>query len=446
MVVAKEWTGKLGFIVSLAGAAVGLGNIWRFPYLVSQGGGLFILLYAISMLILVLPVMYFEICMGKYAKRSPLSAFSYVNKTYKVPKMFYGIGLVGIAVVFITLSFYSVVSGWVLYYVFQSYNIQEFDSMASSISIWQNFIANPKILILCTVLFLFMNWIVLANGVQKGLERLNKLLIPLLFVILIAMLCYTGYLPNYSPSEAAYHLMRIDIYTFNKGLFMDALGQALFTLAVGAGAIMTYGAYLPQSSHNILSTSYIIIFVQLTISLLIGVVIYSIVLANQGVEFEPGPSMIFITLPVFLAQMPYAEIVSCTFFVITFFAAITSSINIAEPMIFTLEDKFKFSRIKSVSLIMVIMSLTSTSLALSLNVFSDVSIFDRGIFDTAIISVTNCLMPVAAFLFSIYAGWFLSEHLLVKFTQNKKSMLYYYLRFSLRYVFPVTLLIVQLHI
>lgn len=438
-----KWSGNLGFILSLTGAAVGLGNIWRFPYLLDQGGAAFIIMYALSMLLLVLPIMYFEIKMGQVMQQSPIISFQHIIKRYKLPKFFSLNAYLGLAIVFCVFSFYTVVSGWVMYYLVDAiFNAPSINFPIASFK-FDNLIGNPRLGLAFNALFLLANYYVLGKGVKSGLEGINKLMMPGLFVILILLLIFAGVSADMSLTAALIELTEIDYAAFNSVTFLSALGQALFTLAVGASAILTYGAYLAPAEEKILLSSIIIIIAQLVLSFMLGLVIYSLIIGQDVVELaSSGPSLIFTTLPVLFAKTNAPQMLNSLFFLITFFAAITSSINIAEPMIFTLTDKYNFSRKKACRLVIIAIGVTSSLLTLSFY-YTDIDIFGR-----LITLVTEGMMPLAAFIFSLLGGWYLHRTFLAEIMtgigSSYRSFLYGFFRCSMRYLFPVAILIITL--
>lgn len=443
-ILREEWTGKLGFILSLTGAAVGLGNIWRFPYLLSEGGGVFVLLYALCMFVLVLPIMFFEIKMGQLIKLSPINAFKKVCAKYKVPKIFVANSYLGLLIVFTTLTFYTVVSGWVMYYLTNAVFTSPTSSFMESKNEWDALLSSSCKMIFFNIIFLLCNFVVLAKGIKYGLEMLNKFMLPGLVSILFFMLIFAAFSEEMVVEEAFSLLFSFELSNLNSRIFISALGQALFTLAVGACAILTYGAYLPEKEGKIIFSSTIIIITQLIISVILGIVIYSLLLGNNTADVinSAGPELIFVVLPVFFAQTSSPQLLTASFFIITFLAAITSSVNIAEPMVYTLTDKFKVSRIKACACVITCIAISSTLLTLSFSTEYD-------IFGFLIHLVTEIAMPLAAFIFSILAGWFVESTLLKSMICttkandfSKDALFYIFAKYSMRFLFPAALLLV----
>lgn len=442
------WSSKLGFILSLTGAAVGLGNIWRFPYLLNEGGGVFLILYALCMLILVLPIMLFEIKMGQIIRKSPISAFLKVVIKYKIPRFFIANAYLGLLIVFCVLTFYTIVSGWVIYYLFDSLLSPSIDSFEASYSNWHALLANPYKMVFFNVVFLISNFLILTKGIKNGLELINKAMLPGLLGILAFMLIFANFSEDMDINNAVDLLFSFEISKFNSKVFISALGQALFTLAVGACAILTYGAYLPKTEKKILLSANIIIITQLIISAILGIVIYSLLLGGsiENSSNYAGPELIFVTLPVFFAKTAFPKLLTFLFFTITLFAAITSSINIAEPMVYTLQDKLNFSRKKACFYIMICIAISSSLLTYSF-------MLEYNLFDKLVNFATDIAMPIAAFFFSILAGWFVDDTLLKTAvfgysagnSQSKdtiKTAFYLFSKYSMRFLFPFALIVV----
>lgn len=443
------WSGKLGFILSLTGAAVGLGNIWRFPYLLNEGGGVFLLLYALCMFILVLPIMFFEIRMGQIIRKSPISAFRDMSIKYKTPRFFIANAYLGLLIVLCVLTFYTIVSGWVVYYLLNSIASTPAISFEASYKHWGGLLANPYKMVFFNIIFLISNFLVMIQGIKNGLELLNKAMLPGLLIILAFMLVFAGFSEDMDVNDAVDLLFSFESSKLNSKVFMSALGQALFTLAVGACAILAYGAYLPKTEGKILLSANIIIITQLVISAILGIIIYSLLLGGsiEGASDYAGPELIFVALPVFFAKTAFPKLLTFLFFVITLFAAITSSVNIAEPMVYTLQDRLKLSRKKACAYVMLCIAVTSSLLTFSF-------ILEYDFFGKLIDLVTEFVMPVAAFIFSILAGWFVDKTLLkaavfdtekgkVKRANMLEKIFYLFSKYSMRFLFPAALILVN---
>lgn len=402
------WSSRLMFVMAATGSAVGLGNIWRFPYITSEnGGGAFVLVYLGCILLIGLPVLFSEILIGRRGRMSPINSLKELATANGASKAWSGIGWAGIFAGFLVLSFYSVVAGWTLAYGFD-YLKQLFMGGAAITDPGATFgemLADPGRLIFWHGVFMVMTVSVVALGVEKGLERAVSILMPMLFVLLLILLGYgmsTGHF-----QEAVGFLFSPDWSRVDGGMVVTAMGQAFFTLSLGMCAIMTYGAYLP-SHVNIPATGVTVAFADTLVALVAGLAIFPIVL-SFGLDPEGGGAgFIFTALPLAFNEMPYGIAYGMAFFLLLSVAAWTSSISLLEPATAYFVEESNLSR-KSIALIVAALTwLMGLASVFSLNIWSEVTIGGRDIMSAIEYLAADIMMPIGGLLIALFSGWVLS--------------------------------------
>ncbi|MGJ8526204.1 hypothetical protein LMG33818_001952 [Halomonadaceae bacterium LMG 33818] len=334
--VIERWSSQRGFILAITGAAVGLGNIWRFPYVAGENGGaLFFLLYVFFVICMGLPVMMAEIMIGRAGRRPPIQALTLLARERGYSSRWGGIGIFGLITVFLVLSFYSVVSGWSINYLREALMGDFSNQTPSTIShMLDHFLASPWQVVSYHTVFMCLTMAVVAMGVSTGLERLNNLLMPLLYMILIVLAAYSVTTPGFN--IALHWLFTPKFSALSFSVILNAMGHAFFTLAVGACALMAYGAYMPEQ-QNMVRAVVIVAFMDVLVAVLSGIAIFSAVFSN-GLSPSSGPGLMFVALPVAFSHIPMGTLLLTGFFLLLLFATWTSSINLAEPMVATLSS------------------------------------------------------------------------------------------------------------
>lgn len=333
----ESWSSSRGFILAITGAAVGLGNIWRFPYMAGVGGGsAFLLTYLAFVILLGLPLMVAEIGIGKIAKDLPLNAISKILAEQKRSKAWRFIAYFGLITLFFILSFYSVVAGWSLAYFEKTISGEFFGKSPAEIGdIFGKFTQNWQLMLLCHTAFMVLTMGVVTAGVTKGLERLNNLLMPLLYLILIALVIYASTTTGFNRAIEWLFYPKWENLTWS--VTLEAMGHAFFTLALGATALMAYGAYMPQK-QSLPRAIGLVAALDVSVALLVGVAIFSIVFSHS-LSPSSGPGLMFVTLPIAFGQTSMGVVLGVLFFVLLLFATWTSSINLAEPMVAHMAQK-----------------------------------------------------------------------------------------------------------
>ena len=399
-----EWSSRFMFILATTGAAVGLGNIWKFPYMAGDyGGSAFVLLYVLCVALIGLPAMIAEIVLGKLGRQNPVDTLKTLAKTHGASPAWSLIAYIGALALLMVLSFYSVISGWSIAYIgyaavgaFQNTHVEGIQL------IWKDLISNPTLLITLDALFLALTLWVVRHGVTDGIERASKWMMPLLFLSLLILMGYGIWQGDFA--TAWDFLFGFDAAYITPKVFIAAMGHAFFTLAVGAGAMLVYGAYLP-AKVPLASTVTAIAILDALIAFMAGLAIFPLVFAN-GLTPEAGPGLMFKVLPIALMNMPFGQWIGVLFFVLLLFAAWTSSISMAEPLVMICVERFRWSRLKAAIIIGLVTFFLGISVALSFNVWSEVRFFNRyGIFDLITDIPTNILLPIGGLGFTLFTVW-----------------------------------------
>ncbi len=412
-----QWSSRLTFILAATGSAVGLGNIWKFPYMVGQnGGGAFVLVYLICIFLVGIPIMIAEVMLGRRARQNPINGMAILAEQEHHSPRWSLIGWSGTLAGFLIFSFYSVISGWVLYYIYLSWN-PGFSglTMEESQSLFRNMVADPYGLIGCHTLFAIMTFGVVARGIQAGLERAVKILMPGLLILLFLLL---GYSMSYgSFGEALRFLFQPDWDHLSGQTALAAMGQAFFTLSLALGAMMVYGSYLP-SNISIPRTCIIVALSDTAIALLSGLVIFPIVFA-QGMAPASGPGLIFQTLPVAFGAMPGGQWFAFMFFILLVFAAWTSSISIVEPGVSWLVENHGWTRPRASVMVGFGGWLVGLGTVFSFNLWKEFTVLGKTLFECLDYLTSNLMLPLGGMAIAIFACWKLS----VNSTRNELNLL-----------------------
>ncbi|MBK1703505.1 sodium-dependent transporter [Halochromatium glycolicum] len=404
------WSSRLAFIFAATGSAVGLGNIWRFPYTAGEyGGGAFVLIYLACVAAIGVPIMIAEVMLGRRGRQSPINTMRALAEQQGVSPLWQLLGWMGILSGFLILSFYSVIAGWTMGYVFRAGSGQ-FAGIdgAGSEAIFGALTADPERLLAWHTIFMVLVVMVVARGVASGLERAVRLLMPALFLLLVVMVLYASQAGDFAAGVSYLFTPDFSELQANAGeAILSAMGQAFFSLSLGMGAIMIYGSYL--SSHaSIGANAAIIAGMDTLVAVLAGLAIFPIVFAN-GLEPGAGPGLIFQTLPVAFGQMPFGAFFGALFFMLLVFAAWTSAISLLEPMVAYLVENRGFSRVRASLLAGVTVWALGIACLLSLNEWSGFTIFGKGILDLFDYLTANILLPLGGIFIAIFAGWVLDQ-------------------------------------
>ncbi|NEZ04359.1 sodium-dependent transporter [Wenzhouxiangella sp. XN201] len=402
------WSSRLAFILAATGSAVGLGNIWRFPYVTSDnGGGAFVLIYLACIAVVGLPVMFSEIVIGRRGRMSPINSLKELSDDAGASRAWTGIGWMGIIAGFLVLSFYSVVAGWTLHYGFL-YLKQLFGGAAISNpqATFEGLLGNPAELTMWHAIFMGMTLGVVAFGVERGLERAVSILMPVLLALLLILLGYgmsTGHF-----IEAVGFLFSPDWSQVSGSMIVTAMGQAFFTLSLGMCAIMTYGAYLP-AGVSIPRVGITVAAADTVVALVAGLAIFPVVLSFGIDPAGGGPGLIFTSLPLAFNEMPFGTLYGMMFFLLLSVAAWTSSISLLEPGTAYLVERTNLGRKAAALVVGLLAWLAGMASVFSFNVWSHVSIGGRDIMSAIEHTANNIMMPLGGMLIAVFAGWVLSS-------------------------------------
>ncbi|MDR1879213.1 MAG: sodium-dependent transporter, partial [Bacteroidales bacterium] len=391
---------KFGVFAAVVGSAVGLGNIWRFPYMTGEnGGGAFLIIYFIFVLLIGIPVVLSEFIIGR---RGGKNAYGSLKKLAP-GKPWYLIGLMGIIAAFIILAFYSTIAGWTLEYIVLSLrNIFVPVSDVDNAKVFTDFHTGALLPLCWQMLFLTVTALVIIGGVQKGIEKYSKILMPLLFLILVILSIKSLSLPN--AGEGLRFLFRPDFSKINAGVILHALGQAAFSLSIGMGALITYGSYIKKNNH-LPKTAFLVSIMDMSIAILAGIAIFPAVF-SFGLSPAQGPGLVYIVLPEVFGQMSGGAFFSLLFFILLAIAALTSAISLLEVIVAWLSEEFKMKRWKATLLASLLAAVVGAFTTLSFGVLNGVRIGGKTIFDSFDFLATNILLPLGAFFIVLFLGWF----------------------------------------
>lgn len=437
-----EWSSRFAYILATTGCAVGLGNIWKFPYITGEnGGGAFVLVYLGCVIAIGIPIMIAETLMGRRGRQNPINTISNLATEAKASQKWCYLGWMGVIAGILILSYYSVIAGWAIAYVFEAFSGFSANSMEIK-GLFDGLIASPGQLVFWHSLFMMATMCIVMRGVKNGLEKATKILMPALFILLIVLVCYamtTGdaYFKGLS------FLFSSDFSKINVDVVLTAMGHAFFTLSLGMGAIMVYGAYLP-ANVSIAKTSVYVAAADVIVALLAGIAIFPLVFAN-GLEPSSGPGLLFQTLPIAFGNMIGGWLFGILFFILLVFAALTSAISLLEPVVvWTIENR-GVSRIKASMLSGFIIWVLGISVAFSFNIWSDFKVFDKTIFGFLDYLTANLMLPMGGVCIAVFASWIMQQ----KDVKDELSLPKYMYKIWLllaRYVAPVAICLVFLHV
>ncbi len=398
-----HWSSRMAFILAVTGSAVGLGNIWKFPYIAGQnGGGAFVLVYLVCVAIIGMPVMMSEILIGRRGRRNPVATMALLGQEEGGSEKWRWVGGMGVAAGVLILSYYSVIAGWTLAYTVKSATGAFAGASAESVSQqFNNFVGDWRLIGLCHTAFMGLSIFVVARGVERGLEQAVRFMVPALLLLLLLLLGYSMTSGFFQQGLAFMFTPDFDRLTWNSVL--AALGQAFFTLSIGMGAIMAYGAYLPEET-SITGSSAAVVVADTAIAMLAGLAIFPLVFANN-LNPGDGPGLVFDTLPLAFGQMAGGVFFSTVFFVLLSFAAWTSAIGLMEPAVAWIVERFHHTRAQAAVMIGLLIWLLGVGSVLSFNVLSDFRFLAGTIFDNVDYLTSNIMLPLGGLLIVVFAGW-----------------------------------------
>ena len=436
---------KLAIVLATAGSAVGLGNIWRFPFMTGQNGGAaFILIYFACVVLLGIPGMVSEFIIGRRAHSNAAKAYgSIAGPGWRC------IGYLGILTSTIILGFYAVVAGWCLQYLYASLAGQLNGDAAYVVDYFKTFSGDPVRPCLWAIAFVLITHFVVARGVNEGIERASKLLMPLLLILLVVLVVASCLLPG--AGAGIEFLLKPDFSKVSANVFLDALGQAFFSLSLGTACLCTYASYF-KSDTNLLRSATQIALLDSGIAILAGLMIFPAAF-SVGIQPDSGPSLIFITLPnVFqlaFGDMPVlGYVIGILFYALLVFAALTSTISMHEIGTAFFHEELKLHRQQATWILTIVCMVIAVFCSLSVGAYSELQLFGMSLMDFCDFLTAQLMLPTGAFLTSIMAGWFVSQQVMHdEFTNGgvlKESFFKAWL-FSVRFIVPLCILLIFLH-
>lgn len=430
------FTTKLGAVAAAVGSAVGLGNIWRFPYETGQNGGAaFLIIYVCAVIFLGIPLLIAEFVIGRSAHANVARAF----KKLAPGTPWYWVGVMGMLVAVIILGFYLVILGWTLSYTYHAV-MNDFVSLQSTSDYFSTFITNPWEPIIWLVISILVNAVIMMAGVQKGIERASNWMMPLLFILLLILVINSFFLPGFK--QGCDFLFNPDFSKVTPKTFIVAMGQAFFSLSVAMGIMLAYGSYLGDNT-KIGKTAAQVATLDTLIAMLAGVVIFPACF-SYNIEPGSGPGLVFITLPQVFLQMPGGYFLCIAFFVLIALAGVTSCMSLFEVPISFLQEELNLSRKSSTWITMLIVFVLGIGTSLSLGVW-DMKIFGDTFFDFCDKITSLYMMPIGAFFISLFVGWKLDRAIISDALTNWRTDSGWYIRpllWILRVFTPVFILLI----
>jgi NSS family neurotransmitter:Na+ symporter len=426
----------MAFILAVTGSAVGLGNIWKFPYIAGQnGGGAFVLVYLFFVFVIGMPVMMSEILIGRRGRRNPVATMALLGEEEGHSRHWQWVGAMGVVAGIFILSYYSVVAGWTLAYVLKSMSGVFTGATPAEVSaVFKSFTGSLLQSSLVHTLFMGITVFVVARGVERGLEQAVTFMVPALLLLLLVLL---GYAMNSGSFSLGLDFMfRGDFAALTWGGVLAAMGQAFFTLSLGMGAVMAYGAYLPEET-SITSTSAAVVIADTVFAVLAGLVVFTLVFAN-GLDPSEGPGLVFDTLPLAFGQMPGGAFFATIFFILLSFAAWTSALGLMEPAVAWLVEHFNRTRAQAAVMVGGLIWLIGFGTVLSFNVLSGFRFLRGTIYQNVDWFTSNVMLPLGGLSITVFATWVMCRNSSADELGGAGSI-YKSWRFLARYVAPVAI-------
>ena len=427
---------KLGVIMATVGCAVGLGNIWRFPYMIGQNGGAaFLAIYIICIILLGLPVMLSEFFIGRYTRKNAAGAFKVLAPGTKWSL----IGYNGVLASFLILGFYSVVAGWTLEYIMQavtgSLSDKAPEAFAQDFKLFSTEIFRP---ILWTVTFIGLTHFIVVSGVKEGIERTSKVMMPILFLILLALCIRSVTLPN--ASEGLYFLFKPDFSKITSAVVLSAMGQAFFSLSIGMGCLITYSSYFSKDTKMQITALQVTILDTL-VAVMAGIMICPAVF-SFGIAPTAGPELVFITLPNVFQQLPMGAIWSLVFFLLLALAALTSTISLHEVATAYVHEEYQITRTKAAWFVSGGVMVLGILSSLSIGIWKEYTLFGLTFFDLLDYLTAKIMLPFGGMLICIYLGNRVDRKILKEELTNKGTVPFYFFNtyaFFMKYIAPIAI-------
>lgn len=436
-----QWGSRWAFILAATGSAVGLGNIWKFPYITGEnGGGAFVLVYLLCIALIGLPLMMAEVLIGRRGRQNPINSLNSLAEEEGRPRAWRFLGWCGVLAGFLILSYYSVIAGQAMAYVPRLF-FGVFDGVTpdGAHSIHATLVGDPERLLAWHTLFMLITMFVVTRGVQHGLEKSVRYMMPALFAILLMLVGYAANTGEYF-DHALHFLFEADFSKLTHESVLIAMGHAFFTLSLGMGAIMVYGSYLPQQT-SIFRVSVAISIMDTMVALLAGLAIFPLVFAN-GLEPAAGPSLIFETLPIAFGHMLGGQLFGGLFFVLLVFAAWSSAISLVEPIVAWMVENLNMTRLNATLLSGTIIWTLGLLTIFSFNIGAAWTLFGMTAFELLDYLTANIMLPLGGLMIALFAGWVMKRSSTVDELAMGDGLLYKGWRILIRYISPAAIIIV----
>lgn len=440
MSLQERWSSGFYFILAATGAAVGLGSIWKFPYEAGlNGGGLFVTCYLIFILLVGIPALVAEMSIGVIGRRNPVEVFTYFHQTIGTSMVWQWLGYLSLLTLILIFSFYSVIAGWDLDYLVWSLNESMAGLSPSQIqSHWQSLQSSFPRMLFYHSLFSILTGLVVIFPIKKGLERATKMLMPLLFLLVIILVLMT--LSMSGLHDAIAYLFNFSWEHLSAKMILEALGNACFTLAIGAGCMLVYGAYLPQGTRMI-SVAFWVALLNAFVALMSGLAIFTIVFTYQ-LDPRGGPGLMFETLPLCFSQHPGGDFFAIGFFALLFLAAWTSAISLIEPLVTYLMQSFHLPRVQAATLATVVGWALGLGTIFSFNIEKNIGMFGfANFFEMVSYLTTNVFLNVGIIAYTLFAGWCLKRQSL-QMVLNTKNEIFNVWYLQIKYILPLIFIVI----
>ncbi|RMH22987.1 MAG: sodium-dependent transporter [Gammaproteobacteria bacterium] len=438
-----QWSSRWAFILAATGSAVGLGNIWKFPYITGEnGGGAFVLVYLVCIAIVGIPIMMAEIMLGRRGRQNPINTMGALAREAGQSQLWRLLGWSGVIAGFLILSYYSVIAGWALAYVFRAASGVFIGGTAEGVGkLFSDLTGDPERLLAWHTIFMIMTMIVVARGVRGGLEKAVRFLMPALFVLLLILVGYA--MTTDAFAQGMNFLFKPDFSKISGNSILIAMGHAFFTLSLGMGAIMIYGSYVPRDT-SIAKTTFLIAGADTLVALLAGMAIFPIVFAN-GLEPGAGPGLIFKTLPLAFGYMKGGIVIGVLFFILLVFAAWSSSISLIEPAVTWLVENHGMTRMRACAWSGIVTWLMGLGTIFSFNYWSEVKLWGKTFFDLLDYLTANIMLPLGGLFIALFSAWAMSRVASADELNIRNEWGYALWRFLVRFVTPLAVIIVFLN-
>ncbi|HKX55627.1 MAG TPA: sodium-dependent transporter [Xanthomonadales bacterium] len=440
----EQWSSRIVFLLSAIGAAVGLGNIWKFPYITGENGGsAFVLVYLLVIAFVAIPILIAEIMLGRRGRQSPPHSVAIIAREEGRSRAWSVVGWLGVLSAYLIMTYYSVIAGWAMSYMFKTGagDFSGHDAVEVSAA-FSTLLADPGRLTLWHAIFMAITMVILVRGLRGGIELAMKLMMPALFFLLLVMV---GYAAFEGDMKAGLHFMfDFDFAAINGKVVLMAIGHAFFSIGVAMGLMMGFGAYLGRDI-SIAKSALIISVMDTVVALLAGIAIFPIVFAN-GLDPAQGPGLIFVTLPIAFGNMTGGLLFGTLFFILLFFAALTSAIGSLEPVVAWVEEHRSIKRPAAAMLVCGSAFILGMASVFSFNLWSEwhpLGFIDRfaesAVFDLLDYLTANIMMPLGGLLLAVFVGWRVSPEAVAEHVDIRNPHLFRIWFWLLRFVVPVSI-------